>query len=120
MIPNHAEFLAAINDHKKVWLRFYSTPDGGLLDRVCAPMNYGLGDGIQDGLNRYWLWDYASNTGSHALGLLPQQIVELRVLGDVFDPARFARESSPTPSTPAVDLPPAAPIPSVNASVPIL
>jgi len=45
MIPNHAEFLAAIKDHKKVWLRFYSTPDSGLLDRVCAPMDYGPGDG---------------------------------------------------------------------------
>ena len=120
MIPNHAEFLAAINDHKKVWLRFYSTPDSGLLDRVCAPMDYGPGSGIQDGLNRYWLWDYASNTGSHTLGLLPQQIVELRVLGDVFDPARFASESSPTPTTPTADSPPATSIPAGTASVPIL
>ena len=100
MITNHEQFIAASNDHKKVWLRFYSTPDSGLLDRVCAPMDYGPGAGIQDGLNRYWLWDYASNTGSHTLGLLPQQIVELRVLGDVFDPAQFASGPSATPTAP--------------------
>jgi hypothetical protein len=120
MIPNHAEFLAAIHDHKKVWLRFYSTPDSGLLDRVCAPMDYGPGGGIEDGLNRYWLWDYASNTGSHKLGLLPQQVVELRVLGDVFNPAQIVRRSSRTPTTPTVDSIPATAIPSVSASIPIL
>jgi len=121
MIANHAEFLAAINDHKKVWLRFYSTPDSGLLDRVCAPMNYGPGGETRDDLNRYWLWDYASNTGSHTLGLLPQQIMELRVLGDVFDPAPFAREAAPTPTTPTVDLPPTTSIPAAaTANPPIL
>jgi hypothetical protein len=120
MIPNHAEFLAAIHDHKKVWLRYYSTPDSGLLDRVCAPMNYGPRDEIQDELNRYWLWDYASSTGSHTLGLLPQQIVELRVLGDVFDPAQFTSGTTPAPTAPAVDPVPAGAIPSVSAKVPIL
>jgi len=120
MISNHAEFLAAIHDHKKIWLRFYSTPDSGLLDRVCAPMNYGPGGEIQDGLNRYWLWDYASNTGSHTLGLLPQQIVELRVLGDVFDPAQFVSGPSPSPTPPTVDSIPATAVPLVSAKVPIL
>ena len=120
MIPNHARFLEAINDKKKVSVQFYSKADSGVLDRVCAPMNYGPGGEIQDGLNRYWLWDYASNTGSHTLGLLPQQIVELRVLGDVFDAAQIAKRSSPTPPAPTVDLPPTTAIPSVSATVPIL
>jgi hypothetical protein len=107
MIPNHAQFMTAIQEHKKVWLRFYSTADSGLLDRVCAPMDYGPGGGIQDGLNRYWLWDYTSNTGTHTLGLLPKQIVELRTLGDTFDPAQFTIGPSPVSATPTGDLPPA-------------
>lgn len=118
MIPNHAQFLTAIQEHKKVWLRFYSTPDSGLLDRVCAPMDYGPGDGLQDGLHRYWLWDYASNTGSHTLGLLPKQIVELRMLGDLFDPAQLA--SGPAPVTTPGDLSPATVVPSGTGVVPIL
>jgi len=89
MIPNHAQFIAAIQDKKKVCVRFYSKPDSGVLDLVCAPMEYGLGSSGQDGLNRYWVWDAASVSGPHALGLVPEQIVDLRVLGEDFDPAMF-------------------------------
>ena len=52
-------------------------------------MDYGPGTDPQDSLNRYWLWDYASNTGTHTMKLLPQEIVDLQVLGEVFDPAQF-------------------------------
>jgi hypothetical protein len=120
MIPNHAQFLSAIQEHKKVWVRFYSAADSGVLDRVCAPMDYGPGRGIEDGLNRYWLWDYASSTGSHHLGLLPQQIVELRMLGDVFDPASFASEPPPAPVAPTDALTPVTAAPPGGTSVPIL
>jgi hypothetical protein len=89
MIPNHTQFIEAIHAKTKVCVRFYSKADSGLLDRVCAPMDYGPGGEFQDGLSRYWFWDYASNAGAHTLGLLPQQVVDLRVLGEVFDPAQL-------------------------------
>ena len=89
MIPNHALFLEAIHEKKKVRVRLYSVADNGVVDRVCAPMDYGPGVAQADGLNRYWLWDYASNTGPHTLELLPQEIVDLQMLGEVFDPAEF-------------------------------
>jgi hypothetical protein len=95
MIPNHARFVEAINEKKKVNVSFYSTADGGVLDRVCSPMDYGPGGGNPDGLNRYWLWDDSSTTTTHTLGLLPQQIVDLRVLGEVFDPAAFGVQPWP-------------------------
>lgn len=95
MIPNHQQFIEAISQRKKVCVRYYSQPDSGVLDRVCAPMDYGPGGEMHHGLNRYWLWDYASNTGTHTLGLLPQQIVDVQVLGDVFDPADFGVRASP-------------------------
>ena len=109
MIPNHPQFIAAINEKKKVWVRFYSTADNGVLEHVCAPMDYGPGGESHDGLNRYWLWDYTANNGTHALALVPQQIVDLQVLGEVFDPADFGVRSSPwfiprewgSPSSPA-------------------
>jgi hypothetical protein len=119
MIRNHTQFTAAIQDRKKVCVRYYSTPDSGVLDRVCAPMDYGPGGDSKDGLNRYWLWDYASDTGSHTLGLVPQQIMDLQVLGEVFDPAPFAREPSPAPVAPTVDLPPPTGVPSGGKTVPI-
>ena len=52
-------------------------------------MDYGPGAGTHDGVNRYSLWDYTSNNGSHTLSLLPEQILDLRILGEVFDPAAF-------------------------------
>jgi hypothetical protein len=92
MIPKHDQFLAAIADKKKVSVRFYSKPDDGVVDRICAPMRYGPGVENQDGLNRYWFWDYASATGLHTLGLVPQQITELQVLGEFFDSSEFSSE----------------------------
>ncbi len=106
MIPNHTQFIAAIREQKKVCVRFYSKPDSGVLDRVCAPMDYGPGGQFSDGLNRYWLWDYAGDAGSHTLGLVSQQIVDLQVLGEVFDPTTFRVESSAKPFSQACGLPP--------------
>ena len=97
MIPNHPRFLEAIQAKNKVAVRFYSRADSGVVDRICAPMAYGLGDGNQDGLNRYWLWDYASPTAPVKLGLLPQQIVDLQVLGEVLNPTEFTIKPSLEP-----------------------
>ena len=120
MIPNHAQFLTAIQKHKKVWLRFYSTADSGLLDRVCAPLDYGPGDGNPDGLNRYWLCDYTGDAGSHTVGLLPQQIVELRMLGEVFDPAQFIVGLAPASVAPMDGLSPATVASAHGVTIPIL
>lgn len=117
MIPNHTQFIKSIEDKRKVSVRFYSQADSGVVDRICAPMHYGPGE-IHDGLNRYWIWDYASVTGSHTLGLVPKQIVDLQVLGEVFDPAEFASEPSPVSVAPVVGLPPATAISNSGAAVP--
>jgi len=89
MIPNHPRFIEALREKKKVRVRFYSPADSGVLDHVCAPMDYGPGGEMKDALNRYWLWDYGSNAGAQTLGLAPQQVVDLQVLGEAFDPAEF-------------------------------
>jgi hypothetical protein len=120
MIQNHPWFIDAINEKKKVRVRFYSIADSGVLDRVCAPMDYGPGSEPADGLNRYWLWDYTSNTDTHILGLAPQQIVDLQVLGEGFDPAQFTLVAAPAPVLPADDVPVVKMTPTGGATVPIL
>jgi hypothetical protein len=95
MISNHKEFIEAIKEKRKACLRFYSRADSGIIDLVCAPLDYGPGAGLQDGVNRYWFWDYTSNNGSHILTLLPEQILDLSLLGAMFDPAGF---SAPAPT----------------------
>ena len=89
MIPNHKQFIEAINDRKKVCVRFYSRADSEVIDLVCAPMDYGPEVGTTDGANRYSLWDYSSNNGTHILTLLPEQVLDLRALGEVFDPEQI-------------------------------
>ncbi len=107
MIPNHAQFLESLKEKKKVRVQFYSQPDSGVLDRVFAPMDYGPGHHSTDGRNRYWLWDYASETGKYTLGLAPQQIVDLHPLGEAFDPAQFTLEPTPASVAQKDGLPPA-------------
>jgi hypothetical protein len=99
MIPNHKQFIEAVQEKKKVCVRFYSKADSGVIDLVCAPMDYGPAGEGQDGVNRYQLWDYSSNNGSPILVLLAEQILTLSVLGAVFDPAEFG------PPPPAWSLP---------------
>jgi hypothetical protein len=89
MIPNHKQFIEAIKEKHKVCLRFYSKADSEVIDLLCAPVDYGPGAGNHDGVSRYWLWDYTSNNGSHTLSLLPEQVLDIRVLGEVFDPEQI-------------------------------
>ena len=89
MIPNHEQFIEAIQQKKKVALRFFSRADSQVIDLVCAPMDYGPEAGTTDGVNRYSLWDYSSNNGTHTLSLLPEQVLDLRALGEVFDPEQI-------------------------------
>jgi hypothetical protein len=95
MIPNHKQFLEAIEDKKKVGLRFYSLANSGAMVRVCAPPDYGLGVGIPDGRTEYFLRDYAGNIGSHVVNLLPEQVSDLGAPGEAFDPADFGVWPSP-------------------------
>jgi hypothetical protein len=94
VIPNHSEFIEAVGERKKLRVSFYSRADDGVLDHVCAPIDYGPG-GAADGLNRYWLWDYATRNENKTTGLMPQQIVGLHVLGEVFAPTDVGAQPWP-------------------------
>lgn len=89
MIPNHKQFIEAIQQKRKVALRFYSKADSEVIDLVCAPLDYGPAATFPDGVNRYSLWDYSGNNSSNILTLLPEQVLDIRVLGEVFDPANI-------------------------------
>ena len=52
MIPNHAQFVEAVTEHKKVRIQYYSEADSGVVDRVCAAVDYGPGSATGDGLHR--------------------------------------------------------------------
>src|ERR1022692_2618747 len=61
MIPNHAQFIQAIKEKKKVWVKFYSKADNGVLEQVC------LGEVLFQGRQR------GSRTGLRSAGLRPEK-----------------------------------------------
>ena len=88
---NHDEFISAIHNLNLVQVRFQSADDGGaILTRICAPMDYGPSRKFKDGIDRYHVWDFDSDSGKpHTLSLNPIQIVSFEVLEDEFDPSSF-------------------------------
>lgn len=82
-------FVAAIHSRHKVRLTFYSKEDGAQIVRTCAPMDYGPSRRASNKTDRFHLWDYDSDTKSHVLSLLPDQITSMEVLSATFDPAEF-------------------------------
>ena len=91
MLSNHNDLIAAIHARQMVLVTWPSQEDGGLiLQRACAPMDFGPSRRTKDGLDRYHFWDYDSDSGTpHPLSLLPEQISSVEVLNETFDPAGF-------------------------------
>jgi hypothetical protein len=89
-------FIGAIHSKNKILLTFFSKEDGSELVRTCAPMDFGPSRRAKDKQDRFHFWDYDSDTRSHTLSLLPQQIVKLEVLLDLFDPSEFVTWSTTT------------------------
>jgi hypothetical protein len=89
-------FIAAIHAKKKVRLKFFSKEDGTTLVRTCAPMDFGPSRRAKNNDDRFHFWDYDSDTRTHTLSLLPNQIVSIEVLPDVFEPSEFITWSTAT------------------------
>lgn len=83
------EFIQAIHNRNKIELKFYSKEDGCELSRTCAPMDYGPSRRSKNKDDRYHFWDYDSDKRNHVLSLLPNQVNNIEVLPEKFDPVEF-------------------------------
>ncbi len=86
---DHELFLEGIAGRFKVRLTFFSKEDNGNLVRLCAPMDFGPSRRTADGHNRYHFWDYESDKKTHTLSLLANQIENIELLSENFEPAEF-------------------------------
>lgn len=84
-------FIEAIHSQRKVKLTFFSKEDGCNLVRTCAPMDHGPSrrSNVRDRSDRYHLWDYDSDTKTHTLSLLPQQVISIDIADSSFSPSEF-------------------------------
>jgi len=82
-------FIQAIYDKKKIRVSFYSKEDKEVIVRICAPMDYGPSRRVTDKSDRFHMWDYESDTEQHTLSLKPEQISDIEVLEETFEPSEF-------------------------------
>jgi len=82
-------FVKAIHEKAKVRVTFFSKEDSGHLVRTCAPMDYGPSRRAKNKDDRFHVWDYDSDSGSHVLSLPVEQIKNIEILDETFNPAEF-------------------------------
>ncbi len=87
-------FIGAIHSQNKIRVTFFSKEDGVNLTRTCAPMDYGPSRRAADKSDRFHFWDYDSDKESHTLSLLPEQVINIELLSEVFDPVGFVTWST--------------------------
>ena len=83
------EFIEAIKERRLVEVSFFSKEDNAQLTRRCAPMDFGPSRRAKDQSDRFHMWDYESDVAPHTLSLPQDQVISIRVLDELFDPAGF-------------------------------
>ena len=83
------KFIQAIHEKRKLKVTFFSKEDGTTLVRTCAPMDYGPSRRARRKNDRYHFWDYDSDTRRHTLSLNPEQVLEVEMLDEHFEPSEF-------------------------------
>lgn len=82
-------FTQAINTKSKLQVTFFSKEDNTFLTRLCAPFDIGPSNRNRDKVDRYHFWDYDSDTGSHTLSLIDEQVTDIKILDEKFEPSKI-------------------------------
>lgn len=83
------KYIEAINTKSKLKVTFFSKEDNISLTRLCAPFDIGPSSRAKDKTDRYHLWDYDSDTKSHTLSLLDNQVINIEITNDKFEPSEI-------------------------------
>lgn len=81
------KFIQAINAKSKLHVTFFSKEDNRSLTRLCAPFDIGPSSKAKDKADRYHFWDYDSDIGSHTLSLIDEQVIDIKILDEKFEPS---------------------------------
>lgn len=83
------KFIVAIHSKNLVKITFLSKLDG-LKTRTCIPFDYGPSRrNISPNPNRYHFYDLDSPDGSHNLSITPDQLRDLDIAPETFDPKKI-------------------------------
>lgn len=87
MHAQHQTFLDAIAQKRRLSVRFFDKKEGKERTRVCAPLDFGPLRGATDTRDRYQLWDLEGKRKPLNIPLLEEDMLDVKVLDDTFDPA---------------------------------
>ena len=84
-------FIQAIHEKKIINLRFDSY-EKGIIERKCIPFDFGPSRrNLTPNPDRFHFYDLNSPDGKHNLSIIPEQIVQLEVLEEGFDPENYIK-----------------------------
>ena len=81
-------FVFAIHGKRSIKIKC-DTKEKGLIERLCIPFDFGPSRRYKDGLNRFHFYDLDSPDGKHNLSILEEQLTNIELLDDIFDPADY-------------------------------
>ncbi len=85
----HEDFVECMLSKTCVRLEFYSKKDNGaLVERVCAPLDFGPDLRANDQQSKYYFFDLDAG---HPFKKPPEEILSLTPLDRSFEPASFVR-----------------------------
>ena len=86
---SHDVFLQAITERKKIQVKFNSKGKG-IIQRICIPFDFGpWRKNLKINPDRYHLHDLDSPEGAHTLSILPEQVIEIKLSTETFNPADY-------------------------------
>jgi len=83
-------FTNAINNKRLLRITFDSQ-EKGEIKRTCVPFDFGPSNKYKDGNDRYHFLDLDSPEGVHNLSILPEQIINIELLNNEFDPSKYIK-----------------------------
>jgi hypothetical protein len=83
------DFLKAIEEKRKIKVTFNSQSKG-IVTRICIPFDFGPSRrNLKENPDRYHMYDLDSPDGKHTLSILPEQLLEIHILDECFDPSEY-------------------------------
>lgn len=81
-------FLKAIHEKWLLKIRYDSTSKG-VIERICVPFDFGPSRRSRNNVDKYHFYDLDSPDGKHVLSVLPERVLDMKLLDKHFDPAIY-------------------------------
>ena len=101
MDSEHEVFIQAIEQERKLEVKFFCRKRQREVVSLCAPLHYSKGSAVsttdvKNELECYYLWDFEAQKGKNFLVLSPSEILSMKLTDDVFHVQEFYNQGKQT------------------------